>query len=233
MLADMTDTHMVATAWPFPPDTPQCEAIVTALARAHAAWWNDQRLGNPLGRMPDAAFFQRFPEMFAKFCDDVGDRLTPDRRELYRRLLEATPRLSRRFDQRQHLTITHGDAHAWNFLLPREGVSGAACVFDWDSWRVGMGADDLVYLMAIHWYPERRVRLEKLLLDRYHDALLADGVSGYSRDMLRDDYRLATLFHILTPLQQWSHNIPPVIWWNNLERVLMAVDDLDCRELLG
>jgi hypothetical protein len=27
--------------------------------------------------------------------------------------------------------------------------------------------------------------------------------------------------------------IPPVIWWNNLERVLLAVEDLGCRDLLG
>jgi hypothetical protein len=27
-------------------------------------------------------------------------------------------------------------------------------------------------------------------------------------------------------------DIPPVIWWNNLERILLAVDDLGCRELL-
>jgi hypothetical protein len=24
-----------------------------------------------------------------------------------------------------------------------------------------------------------------------------------------------------------------VIWWNNLERVMMAVEDLGCEELLG
>jgi hypothetical protein len=27
-------------------------------------------------------------------------------------------------------------------------------------------------------------------------------------------------------------NIPPVIWWNNLERIHMAVEDPGCRELL-
>jgi hypothetical protein len=26
---------------------------------------------------------------------------------------------------------------------------------------------------------------------------------------------------------------PMCVWWNNLERVLLAVDDLDCRALLG
>jgi hypothetical protein len=31
---------------------------------------------------------------------------------------------------------------------------------------------------------------------------------------------------------QAAYDIPPWIWWNNLERILLAVDDLGCRELL-
>jgi hypothetical protein len=30
----------------------------------------------------------------------------------------------------------------------------------------------------------------------------------------------------------WAFAIPPWIWWNNLQRILLAVDDLGCRELL-
>jgi hypothetical protein len=41
------------------------------------------------------------------------------------------------------------------------------------------------------------------------------------------------LWHIAKPVWQWSINIPPVIWWNNLERVMMAVEDLGCEEILG
>jgi hypothetical protein len=26
---------------------------------------------------------------------------------------------------------------------------------------------------------------------------------------------------------------PPVIWWNNLDRIMLAVDDLGCRDLLS
>ena len=40
------------------------------------------------------------------------------------------------------------------------------------------------------------------------------------------------LWHITKPVWQWSAGIPPLIWWNNLERIFMAVDDLGCRELL-
>jgi hypothetical protein len=31
---------------------------------------------------------------------------------------------------------------------------------------------------------------------------------------------------------QASANIPPVIWWNNMERLMLAVDDLGYRNLL-
>ncbi|MFZ5715261.1 MAG: aminoglycoside phosphotransferase, partial [Bradyrhizobium sp.] len=47
------------------------------------------------------------------------------------------------------------------------------------------------------------------------------------------DYRWAVLWQITRPVWQWSINIPPGIWWNNLERVFAAVDDLGCEEMLG
>jgi hypothetical protein len=84
----------------------------------------------------------------------------------------------------------------------------------------------------MHWYPDRRQRYEGLLLDRYHETLLTHGVEGYDRRTLQDDYRLSTLLRIMTPVWQATIDIPPVIWWNNLERIFLAVDDLDCRELL-
>jgi hypothetical protein len=57
-------------------------------------------------------------------------------------------------------------------------------------------------MMAIHWYPDRRQRFERALLDHYHVALLEHGVHGYDRAALDDDYRLATLVQIATPVWQ-------------------------------
>jgi len=84
----------------------------------------------------------------------------------------------------------------------------------------------------MHWYPERRRQFERPLLDHYHETLLAHGVGGYDRGALEDDYRLSVLLRSATPVWQWAAGIPPVIWWNNLERIFMAVDDLGCRTLL-
>jgi len=87
-------------------------------------------------------------------------------------------------------------------------------------------------MMATHWYPDRRRRMERPLLDHYHTALVAHGVRGYDRRALDDDYRLSVLWQLMTPVWQSAIDIPPVIWWSHLERILLAIDDLGCRELL-
>jgi hypothetical protein len=236
LLEDLTDTHRVTTIWPLPPTTEECRFIVRALAGAHAAWWDDPRLGNSVGTWLDAGATDRdrkFAEQVAAFIDQVGDVLSHERRDLYRRLLDAVPRLTQRYNSHRNLTIAHGDAHVWNFLLPQDPARDGARLFDWDSWHINVGSNDLAYMMAMHWYPDRRRLVERPLLDCYHETLMANGVQGYDRRALDDDYRLSVLWHITTPVRQHAFNIPPVIWWNNMERIFLAVDDLGCRELLG
>lgn len=50
ILEDLTDSHVIGTTWPLPPTTEQCESIISALARLHAEWWDDPRLGFPSAR---------------------------------------------------------------------------------------------------------------------------------------------------------------------------------------
>ncbi|MBA2964241.1 MULTISPECIES: phosphotransferase family protein [Ramlibacter] len=235
LLEDLTDTHAIATTWPLPPTEGQCQRIVRTLARFHAAWWDHARLGVSAGRWATPAdlegMLSSFEERFASFLERTGDLVTPERRRLYERLIDAGPRLHARYATHRHMTIVHGDAHVWNCFLP--AGEGGGRLFDWDAWRVDTGADDLAYMIAMHWYPERRRLLEHRLLDAYHDTLLAHGVAGYGRSALDDDYRLSVLWLILRPVWQAGFDVPPRIWWNNYERILLAVDDLGCRELLG
>jgi len=237
LLQDLTDSHLAATRWPLPPTLQQCESIVRARARFHAAWWDDPRLGVTIGSWQDvttqARQLQQFTENLAGFTELYGDRLSPGRRDLYARLIDCEPRLQMRYRSHRNMTIVQGDSHVWNCFLPRDGAKDDVLLFDWDSWHVDTASDDLSYMMAIHWYPERRRQVERPLLDCYHAALLACGVKDYTRRELDDDYRLSVLWNIATPVWQEANGIPPVIWWNNLERIFMAVDDLDCRELLS
>ncbi|MGZ5911791.1 MAG: phosphotransferase [Reyranella sp.] len=238
VLEDLSESHAMPTEWPLPPTMAQCQAILGTLARFHAAWWDDPRLGISIGSWIDPATyaerFQGFAAHFAAFADCVGDRLSGERYDLYRRVLDAAPRLfAPRYHSHRNVTLIHGDAHVWNFLLPKDAQSGDTRLLDWDSWRIGVATADLANMMAMHWSPELRRLRERPLLDLYLAALLAEGVGGYDRAALDDDYRLSVLLQILTPVLQAAFGIPPWIWWNHTERILLAVDDLGCRELLA
>jgi hypothetical protein len=235
LLEDLTDTHVIATAWPLPPTMEQCESIICARARFHADWWDEPRLGASVGTWQDedtmSANLQRFEEKLSLFTNRFGDRLPPERHDLYRRLIDTGLRLHTHHRSHRNMTVVQGDSHVWNNFLPHDG-GGDVRLFDWDCWRVDVAADDLAYMLAMHWYPNRRLRMEQPLLDRYHAALLESGVQGYDRAALAEDYRLAVLWQTTTPIWQAMSNIPPLIWWNNLERIFLAVDDLNCQELL-
>jgi hypothetical protein len=234
LLEDLSETHAGPTTWPLPPALAQCEAIVRALARFHAAWWNDPRLGTTIGAWSSAeataAYLRRLADQVAQFADRLGDRLPRERRDLYERLLASAPDLVARYHSHRNMTIVHGDAHMWNCFLPKDGSEDVR-FFDWDSWHPDTGTDDLAYMIAMHWYPDRRHRFEQPLIDLYHATLAAHRVA-YDRAALADDYRLSVLWLIVRPVWQSANNIPPAIWWNNLERIFLAVDDLGCRELL-
>jgi aminoglycoside phosphotransferase (APT) family kinase protein len=234
LLEDLTDSHVIGTTWPLPPTAEQCESIISALARLHAGWWDDPRLGVSVGTWVDIETANqgigRLGDRYKVFAERLGDRLPVERRELYKRFIDTAPHLLARYHSHRNLSIVHGDAHVWNFFLPRDGGRDVR-LFDWDAWRIGLATHDLAYMMATHWYPERRQRMEQSLLDRYHVVLLAHGVRGYDRRALQDDYRLAVLWQLATPVWQEAIDLPPVIWWSHLERVMLAVDDLGCREI--
>jgi Ecdysteroid kinase-like family len=236
LLEDLTETHAIPTRW-LPPSRKQCGAIVRAHARLHASWWDSPHLGVSVGTWLAAEAMdqqmQRVADDFQRFADSAGDLLSRERRRLYEQLLKSAPRLLQRYHSHQNFTITQGDAHVCNIFLPKDHQSDDARLFDWDAWRLEVASRDLAYMIAMHWYPDRRKEMESSLLDEYHDTLVAHGVQGYDRRALEADYRLSVLWRITTPVWQAVYNIPAVIWWNNLERIMLAVDDLDCRSLLN
>ena len=118
-------------------------------------------------------------------------------------------------------------------MLPCPGTSGVPKLVDWDGWHVGVAAWDLAYMMALQWDRDIRQRFEMKLLDRYHAALAAAGVAGYSRQALQDDYRFAVLLHLRTPLARFQSNMSAYVWWPQLTRVRQAVEDLRCQDFLA
>jgi hypothetical protein len=55
---------------------------------------------------------------------------------------------------------------------------------------------------------------------------------GYDFDALWLDYRLSVLWQVMTPIWQAGIKLGPWIWFSHFERIMTAVDDLGCLELL-
>ncbi|MBM3547750.1 MAG: DUF1679 domain-containing protein [Alphaproteobacteria bacterium] len=233
LLEDLSDSHRESGDWPLPPTTAECEHIMETFARLHASMWGDPRLGNDIGQLPNLdRIGLDVAEAFVAFADRLDDRLSGERRERCERVIAAYPRLKRRFASTRDLTLTHGDAHVWNLFYPREEGSRDIRIIDWENWRVRPAAWDLAYMMAVHWYPERRRALEDRLLRHYHRALVVQGVRDYDIAALRRDYRLAVVTHLHVPLWQARESLPAAQWWPNFERVMLALEDLDCEAAL-
>jgi hypothetical protein len=238
LLEDLTDSHEVVSEWPIPATMEQCERIISAHARFHAAWWDHPRLGHGVGTFIDERDFDRimkeFSRHFAAFVDRLGDRLPAERRRVVERLMADASRLfAERYHSHQRLTIVHGDAHVWNALYPRDPARTDVRLIDWDGWRIDVATDDLAYMIALHWFPDRRRRFERRCLEHYHAILVQGGVCAYDFDALWLDYRLSVLWQVLTPIWQAGIKLGPWIWFGHFERIMMAVDDLDCLELLA
>jgi Ser/Thr protein kinase RdoA (MazF antagonist) len=208
------------------------------MRRFHAAWWDHKQLGVSVGTfLDDTGALDRsiaaMPGDLATFADRLGDRLSAERRSVYERLIAAAPGLLDRYRTHRNLTIVHGDAHVWNALLPRDPDRRDVRLIDWDGWRIDTATDDLAYMLAVHCFPDWRRRHERDSLRLYHETLLRDGVRDYSFDALWQDYRLSALWQIATPMWQANHGLPAGIWWNHLDRIMQAVHDLGCLELLA
>jgi thiamine kinase-like enzyme len=236
LLEDLSQSHW-QTQWPLPPSLDGCRQALSALAKLHAHWWDSPFLQQDfLAKFPVANWWKSRIDLaddrMGAFFDFMRDRLSKERRSIYESVLSSVDQGWRPGGDEAHVTLLHGDAHFWNFLFPRDHLSDSVIMIDWNSWDVGRGSNELAYMMALHWYPERRSRYERLLLEHYHHTLVSSGVSNFNLDALILDYRRSVIMNLLIPVWQWERGIHPSVWWFHLERGFLAFDDWDCRDLL-
>lgn len=234
VMEDLRATHD-HLPWPLPPTRSEAELAIDALAHVHARYWEAPALGDTIGRHNTeeslTSMVQGVASHLPSFFDEFGESLSADARKVYDRVFASSLKPWLRLTDPRALTIINGDAHSWNFLFPRSGA-GPAYLIDWQLWHIDVGARDLAFLMALHWYPKRRRELESSLIRRYHEALLAHGITNYSLDDLWLDYRRGVVRNLTIPIIFWSRGMNTEAWWHRLECALAAYDDLACDELL-
>jgi hypothetical protein len=224
------------TEWPIPPQMPICERAVTTLATVHATWWNHPRLADAPFELYTAEKIDRQLQhevlpAAQRFVHDLGDNLSKARRDYIDRFIARYPDVfKRRIATAPFQTLCHGDPHFWNFAIP-ESEEEPVTLLDWQLWKVDFGAWDLAYMIAHHWFPDRRRQFERPLMAHYR-AVLRDAGVTYSETDLDLDYRLSVLRNIVHPILCHELKFDASVWWPHLDRVFSAIDDLDCLELL-
>ena len=234
VLEDLRGTH-TNPPWPLPPSRENISHAVAALARIHAEWWESPTLGVSVGEPHTAESLISMVSGIAGglpgFLDALGDAVPSVTRAILERVFSSSLSPWLRLVDPRGLTVAHGDAHTWNFLFPRSGA-GPTYLIDWQTWHLDIGARDLAFMMALHWYPELRREVEEPLIKQYHCQLMEHGVTAYSFDDLWLDYRRCAIRNLTFPIILWSRGFRPEAWWHRLECAVAAFHDLHCEEVI-
>jgi len=232
LLEDLSATHAPASQVP---SFDECALAVDSLAQIHAHLWEHLGLGTDVGRFLSPAQVESLARETAsnheRFAAVLGDRLATEHRKIYAKVLATFPRPWIRLTTAKGLTLTHGDAHTWNFLYPRM-AGGRAILVDWQLWHAHIGPRDLAYMMTLFWDSERRAEMEEKLLRRYHQGLLARGVERYGWEQCWKDYRWSAIRNIFIPTWQWLKGMDTDVCLSRTLKALNAFEDLHCIELI-
>jgi hypothetical protein len=254
LLQDLSDSHVVPverakqiTLADNLPSATHLTQAVDALARFHAFWWQNPRLGTGAARIGAwwsdeshvATETQRRRHAWTEMLTHDKEILPPQLVGIMARVLDGLMPLWQRYMQprlatHNTLTLTHGDAYLANFLCPRPGQPGNAYIIDWQSPEVYLGASDLVTMCATFWTREQRAEGERELnvLRHYHRTLQENGVSGYAWEDLVRDYQLSLVDWLLVPLQDRLDGAGKDYWWPKLQCLIHAFEDWRVLDLL-
>jgi hypothetical protein len=122
------------------------------------------------------------------FLERFALRLTPEHRALVERLVPQIATIIGSYDGPR--TLIHGDYRLDNMLF-RDG-SEVPTIVDWQTASWGAPAADVSYFVGGSLTTDDRRTHSAALLDTYHDALTAAGVTTYSRQQLEDEVRLTS-----------------------------------------
>lgn len=174
------------------------ERIVDELAKLHAAWW---RRADEVGVPAAEAWMRReLTEADVDAClERVGAALQPDAIALIRTIPGCVDEVIDELVEHP-LTVVHADAHLDNVLIRADG---SPVILDWGTARVAPAGLDLARTQIECMTAEQRRRLRGPMGRRHHQALIENGIDGYSIEQLERAVHLAHLA-FLPGLVRWG-----------------------------
>jgi aminoglycoside phosphotransferase (APT) family kinase protein len=211
-------------------------AVVMALARLHAAFWESPRFAGDLGWLRSAsggrntalewriAARSNAPAL-AKF----GDVVSAGVRENAHRIHEHRAQLEAHWAAGPQ-TLLHGDPHAGNLYF----VGGEAGFFDWQVAQVGPGLRDFSYFLVNSVETSLRRAHERELVELYLATLSAGGADAPEFDTAWEEHRLFALYTwiAVSVTAAASRLQPRGVVRRAFERTGAALEDLASLEAL-
>lgn len=215
----------------------QAELALVELARVHASGWQRPELAavSWLNRTtPESTTFTAalISGLFPGFLERYADQLTARQAEICTRLIDRLEAYLA--DRSGPMTLVHGDYRLDNLLF--EGAE-AVTVIDWQTatWAPAM-VDTSYFLACALADPAERATLEHGLVRRYHDELVAGGVTDYGWEACWRDYRRLSfgtlVMAIASSMLVERTERGDRMFLCSVERACAQVDHLDALELL-
>lgn len=187
-----------------PPSRAEVTQAMDELVKLHIARWGRADaaelawvpyLQDPVWVQVAASMEQFWPV----FQQNLGHTLTPYMRRVGDAFSSNVVSLLQRLSQ-PPVTLLHGDFRLDNLFFATKPGEDQLVVIDWQLISRGKGPYDVAYFMSQSLEPGDRAATEGDVLKRYHEALLAAGIAGYSLDECIDDYRHAVLLCMMYPI---------------------------------
>ena len=220
----------------------EAAAALGCLARLHATFWRSPRLDD-LTWMPriDDPGMKIGREIYAAslptFLDVFGHAIEPANADTVARFGANVHQLMDRFGA-MPTTVVHFDYRLDNLFFD-DAAAGADAVtmIDFQASCKGGAAYDVGYFLSQNVSTETRRAHEEDLLRVYHSELIAGGVSDYSFEQLRADYRVGVLYGWIIPIfavgtLDSSSDRAMTLWTEVIRRAQAAMLDHDVASLL-
>jgi hypothetical protein len=172
--------------------------IIDVVAALHARFWDSPELqtmtwlppmNNPLYKAGREMALARWPGFVERF----GERIGPEMLAVIERACHAYPEMLDHVAAQDHLTFTHTDCRAENYLFGGSAGDDTITMIDFQLCTRHFGPWDVANLVAGSMTPEARRAVETDLIEHYHARLVALGVTGYTLERCWHDYRMSLL----------------------------------------
>ena len=214
------------------------QATVTAIARMHAASWEVSLPGLVSHNNPaQVEGMQAGFELGWPVVQEQLSHLIPA--SALARGAQMPANVSQLLNQMTQgpQSLVHADVRLDNLFFGAGPDTADIALIDWQSVCSSCGEQDLAYFLTQSLSPELLRAEGDGLIERYHQELLANGVSNYSLADCRSRYRISATYLmcyavVISGTLDLGNERGAALGAALLGRCLAALDDLDAFELL-